>query len=64
MLLLAPVSVIARHVHLVEIRRHTLAVRDEVDLPVKKARKVGVRLRHQLCFSFPLKLGEQLTVSD
>src|SRR5689334_6190752 len=62
-LLLALVSVTARHMNFVEICGRARAVRHELDLPVKKSRKRGVRLRHQLHFSLALQFGEQLTVS-
>src|SRR5712664_2299782 len=46
------------------MRRHALAVRDEVDSPPKKARKSSLRLRRKLRFTPSLKLSGQPTIGD
>src|SRR5579863_7402198 len=46
------------------MRRHALAVRDEVDSPPKKSCKSSLRLRRQLCFSSAFKLGGQPAVGN
>ena len=62
--LLAPVPVITRHVHLVQIRGDAVGSGNEFNLPIEETRKVGFRLRDRLHFLPPLQLGVELAIGD